>query len=219
MAAPMHSVTTTRRSLPWLGLLSALWASACKPTAGSDAPHYDVRDWSLDEIEAQLERNDDVLADAGIMVASASPAPAPAEYQPDREREDEGEDVPVPVPGADEDDLGSGHDASPDASDTELRQLEAEEVDAEPVEAAPEPMAPMDGSQRTSRSSRRSRMSAERPSRCERVCDLAEATCDLEAQICDLAQQHPDQPRYARACQRAELQCAAASRACQRCED
>ena len=57
------------------------------------------------------------------------------------------------------------------------------------------------------------------PSRCVRVCDLADATCDLEAQICDLATRHPEEERYHLACERAELQCDAAIQACERCEE
>lgn len=55
--------------------------------------------------------------------------------------------------------------------------------------------------------------------RCERVCGLAEATCDLQVQICELSDRHPGDVRYADTCARAQQQCDAAARECQRCDD
>ena len=52
---------------------------------------------------------------------------------------------------------------------------------------------------------------------CAEVCTLAQAICDLEAQICELGSRHPQDPRYQRACVRAQGDCAAASAACRVC--
>jgi len=56
-------------------------------------------------------------------------------------------------------------------------------------------------------------------SRCERICDLAQATCELSERVCALAAQHADDPRYRDACARADDQCQASSGACAACRD
>jgi len=53
--------------------------------------------------------------------------------------------------------------------------------------------------------------------RCQTICDLAASTCELEGRICDLAVRHPNEPRYADLCRRAEDDCRVASEACQLC--
>lgn len=53
--------------------------------------------------------------------------------------------------------------------------------------------------------------------RCQTICDLAASTCELEGRICDLAARHPNEPRYADLCRRAEDDCRVASEACQLC--
>lgn len=58
---------------------------------------------------------------------------------------------------------------------------------------------------------------AQNASRCERVCDLAEAICGLESKICDMADRHPTERRYAETCARAESDCDRASAACTDC--
>lgn len=193
--------------------LAALPLVACKAEHGSSAPGLDVHDWTLAEIEAELDRNDHVLTDEGIMIALASPAGSPVE--------------PAPVPPLD----GPELEAQPEASDDDggaAGEPEPEPSRPEPTLASePEEQYVSEADDSTTRRDRSERRSAGRsanrehrePSRCERVCQLAAATCELETQICELAERHPDEPRYARACQRAEQQCLAASQACQRCED
>jgi hypothetical protein len=56
------------------------------------------------------------------------------------------------------------------------------------------------------------------PARCGRVCNLATTICDLSERICELADDHEDDPRYERACERSTLDCTRAQTACQDCE-
>ena len=193
-----------------VGLTAAL--SACRAPHGQE-PRVDIGSWSLEDIEAELDRNGEVLADAGIMVAMA-----------------EGADATQKAEGLQ--DGGGGDDGTPDVD--EMGEADDGEDLAEP-EPAPETMptsaSPIDREHELAvadeaprsvlRRSRRSSQSERRaePSRCVRVCDLADATCDLEAQICDLATRHPEEERYHLACERAELQCDAAIQACERCEE
>lgn len=182
-----------------VGLAVGLTAVACKPP-GTRAPDIDLSELSLAEIEAELERNGEVLADAGIVVAVLSPEPQAPEI-----RGDGGEEV-------DMEEL-QHEDVEPSAQATPKPTPMADDQDY--AEAGPG-----DSRRRDRSSTRRSRHNRKDISaRCDRVCDLAELTCDLELQICDLALRHPDEPRYGQACQRAELQCLAADEACQACED
>lgn len=204
-----------------LGFVAAGCAAKNKP---SQAPMVDLRDWSLDDIEAELQRNDDVLADAGIVVARADPPPP--ELQPRATAEPEPEPEPGPEPGPVYD---GGGDTVTDSDDAPALTS----VEAEPADSAPTSRDYAEDSielerrergkdrraeRRRTRASDREDRQRER-TRCERVCDLAEATCDLEVQICELAEEHPDEPRYEKACLRAELQCSAAMQACDTCED
>jgi hypothetical protein len=54
--------------------------------------------------------------------------------------------------------------------------------------------------------------------RCTNICEIAAAICDLKTHVCDLATEHPDQPRYARVCERAEGDCTIATEACEGCD-
>lgn len=188
----------------WALGLAVLPLVACKPKTRADEPGHDVRSWTLAEIEAELSRNDQALAGEGIMVAMASP-PAYGESPPTIEPELQ------PVTEDGEPDSG-GAAAEPVAPQPTPM---VEPTAAYEAESAPELTSAKPMSRR--RMSSRSRREA--TTRCERVCGLAEATCELETQICELAARHPDEPRYAQACARAEQQCLAASEACQRCEE
>jgi hypothetical protein len=53
---------------------------------------------------------------------------------------------------------------------------------------------------------------------CEKVCELQGAICGLQERICDLASAHPEDDRYARACQRASGDCRVARQACSACD-
>ncbi|MEX1365749.1 MAG: hypothetical protein AB1Z98_21660 [Nannocystaceae bacterium] len=187
-----------------LGLGVAL--SACKPQ-GTDAPRPDLDRWSLAEIEAQLERNDRALAEAGIMVAAATPATEPA---PSDGGGDFGQQTAPAVVEAEDDDASEYPAPGPSEAPEAIAESSME---YEPADAP---------RREISRKDRRASNRAERresSSRCERICDLADATCSLEAQICDLAARHPEQERYLLACERAELQCEAAMDACDGCDD
>lgn len=191
-----------------LGIVAGLPLTACRAKGRSEAPGRDVRGWTLAEIEAELQRNDQALASAGIMVAAASVPPVTT-AEPAPATEPTGEEAP-----AEADDAGEGvQPTTPEAYEPAPT--------AAPPDYADEPLEAEASSYGQGRERQR-RASAHRdqaPSRCERVCDLAEATCELETQICELAERHPDEPRYAQACARAEQQCEAAARACDRCED
>jgi hypothetical protein len=200
---------------PWVLLpLAAMALVACKPKSKPDAPGRDVRSWTLAEIEAELARNDQALAGEGIVVAMASPTGR--------------DDGPTATPWADAEtealDAGADDDDGTDAVDPVARPVMPgpAPVDA-PAAPSYEPEArertSADGPARTNRRRSSSRARRDAATRCERVCGLSEATCELEAQICTLAMRHPDEPRYAQACARAEQQCIAAVDACDRCEE
>lgn len=200
-----------------LAIAAGVPLTACKATRRSDAPSLDVRGWSLAEIEAELQRNDEVLAREGIMVASASVPPtrdgagpdADAGYEEQEAFDAEGEDD-AGAPTVEAAEPGPAPEPMPEAEPAPTATAdEPEHVDALEAQSRP-------GHNRRARASSRREPA---PSRCERVCDLAEATCELETQICELAQRHPGEPRYARACARAEQQCLAAARACDRCDE
>jgi hypothetical protein len=209
----------------WALGLAALPLVACKPNKeGSRAPHRDVHGWTLAEIEAELARNDAVLAGEGIMVAVAptiAPPDGPGMEVVPPVTEPEGETTD-PEPGVDIDD-GSEPGEDPEISPPE--PMPTARPEPQPVYGgAEEPMetsvAPDSAAERRvgkRRLSSRSRREAN--SRCDRLCGLAEATCELETQICELSARHPGEPRYQQACLRAEQQCIAASDACQRCEE
>jgi hypothetical protein len=212
----------------WALGLAALPLVACKPKAESQAPHRDVHGWTLAEIEAELARNDAVLAGEGIMVAVApTPTIAPPNVsgvefeQPVTEPEGETTD---PEPGGDVDD-GSDPGEDPQASPPEPEPMPttAARPESQPVYGAEEltSVAPDSAAERRRANKRRlsTRSRREASTRCERLCGLAEATCELETQICELAASHPGESRYQQACLRAEQQCIAASEACQRCEE
>lgn len=55
--------------------------------------------------------------------------------------------------------------------------------------------------------------------RCERICGLANSICGLRERICELADEHGPEPRYARACERATLDCERATEACVGCKE
>jgi hypothetical protein len=52
---------------------------------------------------------------------------------------------------------------------------------------------------------------------CSKVCELQAAICSLEERICSMAEAHPEDDRYANACERASGDCKVARRACRSC--
>lgn len=207
----------------WVLGLAVLPLVACKPKAGSDSPDRDVRGWTIAEIEAELARTDQELAGEGIMIAMATPTgaspgvPGPAVEEPAAE-----EPGIEPEPTGDDDGAGASLPPEPTTQPPEpttpsvapTSVYEGELLGAESSPADAPALERHEGRRRVSSRSRR-----DADTRCERVCRLAEATCELETQICELAARHLDEPRYAQACARAEQQCDAASRACERCEE
>lgn len=218
MSRPASRARRNVGVLVGLGLGTAL--SACHAPGKARAPRVDLSQMSLEDIEAELDRNGELLADAGIAIAAADPL-GTAKVAPET------------MPAGDGDGGGDG-DAGGEAEGEDGDYYDEPTVDdaeAAPemmpmAQEAPEPMmmeadedAPRSMTRRSRASRRERRERDEQPTRCERVCDLADATCDLEAQICDLASRHPREQRYQRACERAEQQCEAAMDACDRCED
>lgn len=53
--------------------------------------------------------------------------------------------------------------------------------------------------------------------RCERICELATNICGLRDRICELADEHEQDPRYVKACDRATQDCERAQGACEDC--
>jgi hypothetical protein len=212
--------TTSRVPTTWWLLgLAALPLVACKAKTSSDAPSRDVRSWTVAEIEAELDRNDRVLANEGIMIAMATPTVAPPEPAPATEPEAGPEAGPPP------DEAHEGTD--PDDGGQPATEPAPELAGSAQPTAVTEPSESYDAKlyeDERGRERRRARIGSRSPrrdegTRCERVCELAVATCELETQICELAARHPDEPRYEQACLRAEQQCLAASQACERCVD
>ncbi|MEM7151566.1 MAG: hypothetical protein AAF799_01945 [Myxococcota bacterium] len=54
--------------------------------------------------------------------------------------------------------------------------------------------------------------------RCERIKVLASHICDLRSRMCALADEHTEEPRYARACDDATATCEHASESAETCE-
>jgi hypothetical protein len=208
----------------WALGLAVLPLVACKAKPGTDSPDRDVRSWTIAEIEAELARTDQELAGEGIMIAMATPMVAPPNVPGPAVEEPAAEEPVADEPGTEPegDDDGSGvsdppeptaHPSEPMPTTAPTSVYEGELLGAESP-SVDSSVQRREGRQRASSRSRR-----DTDTRCERVCRLAEATCELETQICELAARHPDEPRYAQACARADQQCEAASQACQRCEE
>ncbi len=202
-----------------LGLAVGMGLTACRMKSSEPSSNPDMNAWTLAEIEAELDNNDAVLANAGIMVAMADPIDI------EQDAGDEVDVKPVTTPGSTHAGEKLGVEASPPEPAPEPEPMDAPMEPPSPVadyDDAEEQFAPESPSRRRrfkrrDRSTRSSK--SDSPSRCDRVCGLAEATCDLETQICTLAEEHFDEPRYQKACRRSELQCSAAADACRRCED
>lgn len=182
--------------------MAAVCVVACKPAAPAHFPAAGLPD-DIAAIEAELARNRAELESAGIMVAMAGPPRL--EPQP---------------PSAGDD--GADKAAGAPAADSDYTEAEAEEVADEPPSAPPpeptvgeaEPVRPAT----VSRQERlRVRARRDSPSRCDRICELADLTCDLAQRVCTLAHSHAGEPRYEEACTRAQDQCRAASSACTDC--
>lgn len=194
--------------------------AGCKASPGtSQSPAADLDD--IVAIESELAVNAERLEAQGVQVASAREFNA--------KQADGGGMTSTPAGDADDVDTPESPRPAPPAEP----EPESDPPPAAPVvapdsvvEEAEEDYAPAsaperESSVRLSRSSRKAekKKSRRKRTRCERICDLAEATCTLADRICGLADEHVDDVRYEDACGRAESQCEAASEACSACED
>ena len=183
---------------------------------------------TIDEAERMLAANRDALEAEGIVVPTRVAVAQPVAPRDDDAYGDQSTETKVPDTEADaiEDDPDAGGEGDIEVPPEPEPSPEAPlvgEADEDDYVNAPSADAP-----RSSRSRRRyRRQRAERVTdrkkrketrtRCERVCDLADATCQLQERICGLADQHVTDVRYEEACARAELQGDAADRECQLC--
>jgi hypothetical protein len=200
-------------------LLGASTAAGCRPQrkdAQSPGPS------TIEEAERRLAANAEALSAEGIVVptrVAVSTVPSPIVRDPLE-----------PPPAEDSDTDPDGPSPDPEPTDVPFDEDAPESQPPEPSpsrevdEDSPAPAAPRDqersfrfdkrrGVRVTDRNKRKKNRT-----RCERVCDLAEATCDLQLQICGLAERHVTDVRYEEACSRAELQCEAAARECRACD-
>jgi hypothetical protein len=202
----------------WLALVAL--AASCKPAP--QATSVRLAD-DLDQIEAELQRSEARLGDAGIVVAYRQPraTEAPAETPPEPPPDEPPEEPPTePGPGPELEPVTPV--PPPTASTTPTEEFD--EPAAAPADLEGEPVLRSragrargrDYDRRAKRSERRkAKKSAQ--NRCERVCELSVTTCELQERVCGLADEHPDDVRYEDACRRAEDQCEAASRSCESC--
>ena len=194
------SVDRTRR---WFAIV--VLAAGCK-----SAPARSTSDLADDlaQIEAELQRSDARLGEAGIVVAYRETPPPDGAVSPSQES-----------PPVDDEPGESPSEPAPDQTPTTPTVREPEP--ATPVEA--EDSGPKLSSPRAERERDRERREPRRHvkksarTRCERVCDLSATTCELQDRVCTLAGNHPDDVRYEDACRRAEDQCEAATRSCESC--
>jgi hypothetical protein len=169
----------------------------------------------IDAIETALNDSDRELTREGVVVAYRSTPGVHAEpgapeqttptlpETPDPDVGDEPVAPPEPAPDFSGDDAPPVN-ASPPEED-EPRALSAR--DHESIEREKSP-----------RRNRRAKMARSAPpTRCERLCGLAQSTCDLRDRICRMAERHFGDIRYATSCQRAEDQCDAVRSQCESC--
>ena len=197
ISGAMHSILPPEMRGPVLLGVVLLSVSACKANKGAaEAPEANLDD--IAAIEAELSAN------AARLQAQGLTAPEGGAQQAGGDMTLDDEDGAGASPGT----------VTPSAPP----EPEPDPVTAE--EAADEaPAAPMDR-ERDERSIRKARKRDSRaPTRCERICDLADSTCELADRICGLADAHVDDVRYDEACDRAEAQCELASDACSECEE
>lgn len=237
LTPPMPHRSTLRRHgacLRWLllGVVAGAGVGCKSEGSGSKAPAQPI---TLEDIDAELGRNERALAQAGIVVPSApsdfaepppepeptlppeptleptpEPGPTPVEVQPD---------APPPSTPTSSTDTDSYAMAGEDDDAPELTARRDEREEAKSAESAEKLRGKRRRGGRRRFGSRKAKSSkAERePSRCDRVCDLADSTCSLAGHVCGLADRHPTEPRYRESCRRAERQCDAAIEACGRC--
>jgi len=205
MRAPTRPARDSRRLLA-LGavLLSLGGCKAASGTTDAESPATELND--IVAIESELALNAERLEAQGVRLAYATEAPADKAGGAARSSADgdDGTGAPGPLP------------AAPPAE-----SAPEPEPAVEAEEEATADAAELDSRRGVSLSKRKAekRKNRNKRTRCERICDLAEATCTLADRICGLADEHVDDVRYEDACDRAGSQCEAASEACSACED
>ena len=180
-----------------IGLAALLLsASACK-SVGSRAESPEASLDDIAAIEAELSANEARLQAQGLVPPEHAGAP-PRTRTPSAAPEPEPTlEPPPPQP----------------TEPTEPTMAEAQVEEGEADEAAP-----MDRKRDVASNRKKNERDTREPTRCERICDLADSTCELADRICGLADEHVDDVRYQEACDRAEAQCELASDACSGCE-
>ncbi|MBV1861771.1 MAG: hypothetical protein KUG77_25350 [Nannocystaceae bacterium] len=204
MRAPTRPAHGSWRSLALGAVLVSLGGCKASSSAAAKSPAADLDD--ITAIESELAVNAERLEAQGVRLTrvtkgQADKAGAVAQDPTDDDETDT--DAPEALPPT------PASEPAPDPV------VEAEEAamssDTPELNSAPR------GSR--SKSKAAERRSRDKKTRCERICDLAEATCTLADRICELADEHVDDVRYEDACDRAGTQCEAASDACSACED
>jgi hypothetical protein len=185
------------------GALAIAAIAGCKSTGR--ARQADLAD-DIDAIEAALNDRDRELAEQGVVVAyRTTPAPGAASAPP------EAPATPEPPPDTD----GEPAEDDPAAPDFAEDAPTLQSSTPEPLEPS---MSARDEESEREKSPRRSRRAkADAPTRCERLCGLAESTCDLRDRICRMAERHFGDIRYVASCLRAEDQCEAVRGQCESC--
>ena len=190
---PLEMRASTRFALGVL-LLSVSACKAVGTRAESPEPNLD----DIAAIEAELSANEARLQAQGL----AAPA---------------GEAQQAGADDATLDDDGAGAAPGRSLEPTEAAPAPEPEPAVTAEEADEAPASPITREERSNRKARK--RDTRQPTRCERICDLADSTCELADRICGLADEHVDDVRYEEACERAEAQCELASDACSGCEE
>ncbi len=201
MRAPTRPARDSSRLLVLGAILLSLGGCKAAPGTRAESPATELDD--IVAIESELAVNAERLQAQGVRLASATAAAA-----------DKSDGGAAQISG----DLDDESPAPTPSSPPPPAEPEPERA---PTMEAGEDAAGLDSVRlsRSERTSQRRRRRRGKKTRCERICDLAEATCTLADRICGLADEHVDDVRYEEACGRATLQCEAASEACSACED
>lgn len=203
-----------------LGVVIALAAiGGCSKT--NTATQAQLAD-DIDAIESALNDRDRELNEEGVVVAyrstpgtfaepgkSETTTPTTPESPPDESQTTEGDPRAGPV---------GVEPVTPDLAQDDAPALQSRAPSEEPTPN----LTVRDGAgverEKSSRRNRRAKSArSSPPTRCERLCSLAQTTCDLRDRICTMADRHFGDVRYATSCQRAEDQCEAVRSQCESC--
>ncbi len=210
MRAPTRPARDSRRLLGLGAILLSLGGCKAAGTTSAEAPAAQLDD--IVAIESELAMNAERLEAQGVRVARAPKVQADVAGGAARAVAD-GDDDETVTPGPAPASPPAEPEPEPEPAPAPIVEAEEDAMDRN----APERDAPRGLS--LSKRKAEKRKKRDKKTRCERICDLAEATCTLADRICGLADEHVDDVRYEDACGRAESQCEAASDACSACED